>query len=337
MQKFDLVVIIPVYNASKYIKRCLDSIFSQTYKKFLVICVDDGSKDNSAEIIKDYKNEKLILIQQKNGGPSAARNKGLDYAMNELDEFNYVTFIDADDYIDNDYFEYLIGLLENNNLDLVASGYKFVSQSKVSRKPQSNKEIEVVTSFKATKDALDGKFPNSIHTKVYRKNLLKEIRFPENCIMGEDVATIYKITASSKYIGLTSYCGYNYTLENENSLLRGKLSNRKMLSDLYSSFSIFKHEFTGFSGAELIELNRSKIRRFPLCFLEYYPRFDFKHASKEEKELILFYKNEFKLNKCLKMNVYFNKNDKAKRRMCFMSLGMYRFLFKCYLKLKGKR
>lgn len=89
-------IIVPVYNAEKTLRRCIDSILAQTYPNFELILVDDGSKDSSATIIDEYasKDSRIIPIHQPNGGVSSARNAGLDNAYGD-----YVVFIDADDYI----------------------------------------------------------------------------------------------------------------------------------------------------------------------------------------------------------------------------------------------
>ncbi|HAS37211.1 MAG TPA: glycosyltransferase family 2 protein, partial [Ruminococcaceae bacterium] len=89
-------IIIPVYNLEKYIKHCLESVVNQTYKELEIICIDDGSTDGSAEIIKSMaeNDPRIKYIYQENAGVSAARNKGLDTATGE-----YVMFVDGDDYI----------------------------------------------------------------------------------------------------------------------------------------------------------------------------------------------------------------------------------------------
>ena len=105
-----LSIIIPVYNVSLLISRCLDSIFHQsTQYSYEVILVDDGSTDNSVEIIKTRKEKNIILFQQKNAGPSVARNKGVELAHGK-----YVTFIDADDYWEDGYVDFLVGFLEKH-------------------------------------------------------------------------------------------------------------------------------------------------------------------------------------------------------------------------------
>lgn len=104
----DISIIIPVYNASALIKRCLDSILAQKGGyTFEVLLVDDGSKDNSVEIIESYEDERFKVFKQQNAGPSKARNKGIKEAQGR-----YITFIDADDYWEDTYIEKTVAFLE---------------------------------------------------------------------------------------------------------------------------------------------------------------------------------------------------------------------------------
>ena len=97
-------VIVPVYNAEKYLKKCLDSLVNQSYKDLEIILVNDGSQDGSEKICKDYeeKDSRIILINKNNGGPSSARNSGIEKANGE-----YLSFIDSDDYLALDFYEKL--------------------------------------------------------------------------------------------------------------------------------------------------------------------------------------------------------------------------------------
>ena len=104
MQKqLKISIIIPVYNTSKYLRKCLDSVINQSYKNYEVIVVNDGSSDNSLEIIKEYmkNNSKITLIDQKNMGLSASRNNALKKVSSD-----YFLFLDSDDYLDIDALKY---------------------------------------------------------------------------------------------------------------------------------------------------------------------------------------------------------------------------------------
>lgn len=111
----DISIIIPVYNKSKLINRCLDSIYNQTTDySYEVVLVDDGSTDNSVELIKARTEGNIILYEQQNAGPSVARNKGV-----ELSHGKYCAYLDADDYWEDGFIEKTVSFLEEHD-DCVA-------------------------------------------------------------------------------------------------------------------------------------------------------------------------------------------------------------------------
>lgn len=105
-------IIVPVYNVEKYLSRCIDSLLSQTYNNLEIILVNDGSTDGSANICQDYENRfsSIKVLTKKNGGLSSARNYGLKYAKGI-----YIGFIDSDDWVSNDMYEYLYSLIKKND------------------------------------------------------------------------------------------------------------------------------------------------------------------------------------------------------------------------------
>ena len=114
-----LSVIVPVYKVEPYLHRCIDSIRNQTYKNLQIILVDDGSPDNCGKICDEYAelDARIIVVHQKNGGASAARNKGLRYAVGD-----YVAFVDSDDWIASTMYETLVRMIERNDLDIARCG-----------------------------------------------------------------------------------------------------------------------------------------------------------------------------------------------------------------------
>lgn len=113
-------VIVPIYDVEKYLPKCLDSIVGQTYENLEIICVDDGSPDNSADIVRSYaeKDDRIILIRKENGGLSSARNEGIKHATGE-----YTVFLDSDDWIDKETIAAAVEATERDGVEMVMWGY----------------------------------------------------------------------------------------------------------------------------------------------------------------------------------------------------------------------
>ena len=115
-----ITVIVPVYNVEHYLDKCLDSVIKQTYKNIEIIVVNDGSTDNSGEICQEYaqKDNRIVYIEKENGGLSDARNAGLDQMTG-----SYVTFVDSDDWIEQDYVETLYQKITEYQADIAIGNY----------------------------------------------------------------------------------------------------------------------------------------------------------------------------------------------------------------------
>ena len=157
-------VIIPVYNVYDYLDKCLNSIINQTYKSLEIIIVNDGSTDNSKDIIEKYSkiDKRITVINTKNNGLSVARNKGIDASHGD-----YLSFVDSDDYVDNDFIEYLVKLLEEYNSDIsVCSFYQNDSNNK-------KEEIIVYNKIEAMKECIAyNNMYSSAWNKLYKKEIL---------------------------------------------------------------------------------------------------------------------------------------------------------------------
>ena len=118
MEEMKISVIIPVYNTAEYLPRCLDSVLQNTYQNLEIICVNDGSTDDSAAVLKRYaeSDSRIIVVNKINEGVSAARNIGLDIATG-----SFVAFIDSDDWVHSKYFEVMMHFQIKFNADIVAS------------------------------------------------------------------------------------------------------------------------------------------------------------------------------------------------------------------------
>ncbi|THD32817.1 MAG: glycosyltransferase [Flavobacterium johnsoniae] len=232
-------IIIPVYNSKKFIDECVKSLVNQTLKEIELIFVNDGSTDNTVEILKNYQKSdpRIIIISQENQGISRARNTGLGIAKGE-----YIGFCDHDDYINNDMFEILFNIAVNEDVDIV------VSKTILGR---DNKEIIKKTVFPA--DVIyDKKFiqekiiPNLLEkedlfpvwNKIYRRSLIEsnEIKFPANRDIEEDnMFNLYAFNKSDKAY-FVDYGGYHFR-EMEVS------ESRKYIEKDYFKYALEKYNF----------------------------------------------------------------------------------------------
>ena len=174
-------VIVPVYNVEKYLKDCLDSVVNQTLEDIEIICVNDGSTDNSLAILEDYaeKDSRIKIITQENKGLGGARNTGLYHANGE-----YISFIDSDDWIELNTFEELYNMSKNLDLDMLMFQMKvFNIETGEFIEDQYNNIDSIDDSFIGTvfnyKDVFDVlfKIPHSSVNKLYKHSFLKKVNF----------------------------------------------------------------------------------------------------------------------------------------------------------------
>lgn len=131
-------VIIPAYNAARTILRCVNSVLEQSFKDVECIVIDDGSSDNTAEILGGIGDERLRYIHKENGGVSSSRNRGLDEAKGE-----YICFMDADDYQSDQALSQLVSAMRMNDVDLVVAGFYRVVDDKLAAKSYFKKECVI--------------------------------------------------------------------------------------------------------------------------------------------------------------------------------------------------
>lgn len=184
-------VIVPVYKVEEYLRRCVDSILNQTFQDFELILVDDGSPDDCPKICDEYaqKDNRVFVIHKENGGLSDARNKGIDWAFENSDS-EWITFIDSDDWVHEQYLEFLYkGVIENN---CEISSCRYYS-TKGELPEEKEGEIKVLSPEEFWT------MPNSNAVmawgKLYKKTLWKKYRFPKGKIH-EDEYTTYKLLFS---------------------------------------------------------------------------------------------------------------------------------------------
>lgn len=211
-------VIIPIFNAEKYLEECLNSIIAQTYNRLDIILVNDGSSDKSLEICNKYELEdkRVRVFTQNNQGVSVARNLGLDYIKGE-----YVTFSDSDDIWEKSGIEKLVLSIEKNNTDLAVGAYNLYDHIKKSKTKVSYLDKEVYS----IKDYLyflnRGKtspFFGSQCNKLYKKEIVNTVRYQEGVSYAEDYLFNLGILKKVNTISNVEEVVYNYRLSRENAL-----------------------------------------------------------------------------------------------------------------------
>lgn len=197
-------IIVPVYNVENYLIECFESLVHQTYQNTEIILIDDGSTDSSGDLCDSIalKDDRIIVIHKRNEGLSSARNEGLKISSGE-----YITFVDSDDYIEQDMIECMVELAVRENIPLVSCG--ITANSELLHQGVTSK-FEVLNSAEALKCIFaESKMTTSASGKLYKAELWERLRFPAGKIY-EDYATIYKILLNTERIILIAENKYYY-------------------------------------------------------------------------------------------------------------------------------
>lgn len=222
----DLIsVIVPIYNAEKYITYCLESIRAQTYRNLEVLMVDDGSTDGTAALLDGFarKDSRFKAIHQPNGGESAARNTGLDAATGK-----YINFVDSDDYMHPQTLELLYGVMQKNEADLAVAPYRLVPEYNPEYYTKATASHTLLTQRQMTENLYQG---NNIDTlfivvwgKLYPRELIGDTRFRATAIEDLDFnARVFKnCKRGCALLGNTLY----YWVSRNLSLTRSGMNRR---------------------------------------------------------------------------------------------------------------
>lgn len=195
-------IIVPVYNAEKYLDDCIGSIVNQTYTDIEILLVDDGSTDSSGEICRKWENtdRRIKVIHQENGGVSKARNTGIDRAEGEL-----LLMADSDDYIASDMVETLLEVFDQSNADIVICDYEQGENRTYIFAPEETVyqtfSFEEVMS-RVYADGHDALRFISPWGKLYRKDLFEDIHYPDGKIF-EDIYITHQLLYQAKTIAVT--------------------------------------------------------------------------------------------------------------------------------------
>ena len=324
-------VVIPIYNAERTLRRCLNSLLSQLNNEIEVLLINDGSKDASGQICKEFvaKNKSVRYFEQENAGVSVARNVGIDNAQGD-----YVLFIDSDDYVLADMFSIINRALSEFDYDYAVFPL-IVSNGNTDRKEQlvpfESKELDTVIPKIA--EMICKKQINAPLGKVYKRRILneKDVRFPEGCDIAEDRAFNLKYALNINSILVASLGFYNYTEELQDSLSRTIRSTE----ELAHHFAIEReYIIQSLESSDLDEFNMNQIiaaENFCACRQVYSraKRMILRGASR--KDIISGIRSD-----CQEMNsrkLHYPKTLYCKKIYIPVKLRMYRLIYEVAKKL----
>ena len=218
MEKPKVSIIVPIYNSEKHLRRCLESLIHQTLREIEIILINDGSKDQSGEVCREYAQEevRIIYIEQKNSGVSAARNRGLDIATGD-----FIMFCDSDDYYERSAIEVLLGAASSSQADWILGA--------VSKNIKGCMEIASPSTFVAKTrqervEAIVKLTENfmiyQLWGKLYRREIIEKhhLRMREEMSCGEDYEWICRFVQNASIIVAIEKIVYYYIVDNDESL-----------------------------------------------------------------------------------------------------------------------
>ena len=242
--KNKISVIVPVYNTEDYLERCIRSIMEQTYKNLEIVVVNDGSTDNSLNVLESLKKEdnRIVIINQENMGVSKARNKGLDYATGE-----FITFVDSDDFIEKDMYEIMINHLVEEDADLCRIKAFIYNREggieEISKERNVfiyNNELEIMNVY------LQNELKIAVWDKMFRRSAVEKIRFDAS-LFNEDAAYVWEACLNSRKIVMDTKQLYHHIKRPNNSLTSAPFSESNLTLYRYckENFDKLMNEYEG--------------------------------------------------------------------------------------------
>ena len=305
MKKIDVSVIVPCYNIENYVKRCIESLINQkTQFSYEIILIDDGSTDNTGGICDSFfALSNIHIIHQVNGGLSNARNKGVFISKGE-----YITFVDGDDFVSENYIEDLLGSIKTFSSDVSIVNFYSFNEKTAKCKMFSKSKNKCYSSEDALKTMLYQKrFDVSAWGKMYKRELFADISFPDGMLY-EDNGTTYKLIAKANKVSFCSSPDYYYCTR-PNSIMTSKFSAKKM-DGFYLCNGMVK--FFSDNGSSVVHAAKSKF--ISVCF-DLILQIDNKRKFEAEYKLLFL---SIKKNR---LGVIFNLRTRLKNKIaCFLSL-----------------
>lgn len=310
-------VIVPVYNVEKYLRKCLDSLVNQTFSDYEVILVNDGSTDNSQNIIDEYASKYPCIkaLKKDNGGMSSARNVGLDVATGD-----YYAFVDSDDFVELDFLEKMYNKAIQEESDVVICDYYALNE-------EEKRMIKCHMNFSPEQKREYLLSPPMVWSKLIKKDILKKVRFKEG-IYYEDLDICVRMIPFINRVSFVDEPLYDYYLQHSGSIMTQKTFNVHLL-DIFSVLEDAKKalQVDYLREIEYIYITHL-LRTATLRFLDY---------PKTKEYLIKINNTMENTFPNWKENEYYNKCSTKVKLICFLAIHRMYGILKLIKKITKRR
>jgi glycosyltransferase involved in cell wall biosynthesis len=276
-------VIVPVYNAEKYLTKCIESILGQTYPNIELLLINDGSTDGSPAICDEYalKDKRVKVIHKKNEGVSSARNMGLELAQGD-----FISFVDADDWLERDAIERIVESIQKYDCDAVIFEYKVVDENNL-KQHKNHAHLQGVMSAEKAVECTISPVSRFVWSKVLSRKILEGIKFDNSIHFGEDTLFACEALSNAKSVYYMAEPVYNY-YQSSDSATRMDFNPR-----LFSGVTAYKKlvEFTQLKYPAIVDVAQSAYKNLVVNVLKILMRnknyAEFNHKKKELKKEVM--------------------------------------------------
>lgn len=313
-------IIVPVYNMEKYLKKCLNSLVKQTYKNIEIICVNDGSTDNSSKILENYQNKypKLIkVINKKNGGLSDARNAGIKKAKGD-----YIGFVDSDDWVELDMFEKMYSYAKEKKLDVVVCDtiMEFKENNYV-LKSNLGYSTEDIRNYILS-------YPMACTRLIKKELFTKDYHFTKG-ILYEDLCLTPTFVVQTNNIGFLEEPLYHY-FQRDNSIMNQTEFNEK----LYDITKVLDNVYNKYQENDILNKYSQEVEYLYITHLIRSATLRFLRYVNGEEKIISLLEGVDKKFPNWKNNIYLKQSSIKTKIICWLAQNRKFKILKMILKIR---
>lgn len=317
-------VIVTAYNVEAYLRQCLDSLLVQTFSSIEFIIVDDGSTDRSGEICDEYalKDERIRVIHRMNGGPSAARNAGIEIARGE-----YIGYVDGDDWIEPEMYERMYEACRQSRAQIAVCSYRHHGEGAEELHP-TGKVLEL-SREQAMELYIMGDpqyhIYHAVWSKLFERSIVRDLRFQEGHQSEDIMYTTCALGKAEKCVFLDSLY-YNYRTDRSGSIMNTRLEERRFQDEI----PFTREQIAYLKGLGMEELSDKASYQFYRRLLFYYIDFRERKMKAAARRLISFLRSEKPKLKTVYRKAYVAKGDRVRMKVALALPELYYLLVRVY-------